>query len=84
MLSDTNSMKILNALSLNDKDENSIILKFIVSCKNVGGLFPRHNNIIFIFFLEGRSLPSKFQLKPVMSFILLFIYSVIHSIFNNS
>ena len=67
-----------------DEDKNAIILKFIVSCKSVGGLFRRHNNIIFVFFLEGKRLPSKFQLKPVRAFILLFNYSVIDSVFNNS
>ena len=90
MLSDTDSMNIFNAHSLiecttHDEDKNAINLKFIiVSCKNVGGLFPTHIKdtiILLSFFLEGRSLPSKFQLKPVRSFILLVIYSVICSVF---
>ena len=53
MLSDTDSMQC----TTQDEDKNAIILKFIVSCKNVGGLFPRHNNIIFVFFF-GRQEPS--------------------------
>ena len=89
MLSDTDSMNIFNACSLIEctthyEDKNAIILKFIVSCKNIGRLFPTHFKdtiILFSFFLEGRSFPSEFQLKTVRSFILLFIYSVIHSIF---
>ena len=89
MLSDIDSMKIFNAQSLiecttHDEDKNAINLKFIASCKNVRGLFPTHFKgtiILFLFFLEGRSLHSKFQLKPVRSFILLFIYSLIHSVF---
>ena len=89
MLSDTDSMNIFNAHSLikyttHDEDDNAINLKFIVSCKKIGRLYPTHFKdmiILFLFFLEGRSLPSKFQLKPVRSFILLFIYSLINSVF---
>ena len=81
MLSDTDSMNIFNACSLiecttHDKDKNAINLKSIDCCKNVGRLFPRHNNIIFILF--GRQEPSfKIWLNQSGH---LFIYSVIHSI----
>ena len=44
--------------STQDEDKNAITLKFIVSCKNVGGLFPGHYNNIFMF-LEGKSLPRQ-------------------------
>ena len=84
MLSDTDSMNIFNAHSLiecttHDEDKNAINLKFIISCKNVGQLFPTHFKdtiTLFSFFLEGRSLPSKIWLKQSGQFI----YSVIHSI----
>ena len=73
MLSDTDSMQC----TTQDEDKNAIILKFFVSCKNVGGLFPRHNNIIFIFF--GRQEPSfKISVETsqvIYSFIHLFCYS---------
>ena len=66
MLSDTDSMNIFNVHSLIEcttHDEDAIKLKFIVSCKNISGLFPTHFKdtiILFSFFLEGKSLPSKF------------------------
>ena len=67
MLSDTDSMNIFNACSLiecttNDEDKNAVNLKFVVSCKNVGGLFPTHfkDTIILFhsFWKEGAFFPN--------------------------
>ena len=83
MLSDTDSIKICYYHSLiecttHDEDKNAINLKFIVSCKNIGRLFPNHFQdtiMLFSFFLEGRSLPLKFgsSSEVIYSFIQLFI-----------
>ena len=85
MLSDTDSINIFNAHSLiecttYDEDKNAINLKFIFSCKNIGGLFPTHFKdtiILFSFVFEGKSFSFKIWLKQSGH---LFIYSVIHSI----
>ena len=64
------------------EDKSAINWQLIVSLAKmfVDYFLPtlRHNSIVFILF-EGRSLPSKFQLKPVRSFILLFIAVYIDS-----
>ena len=57
-----------------DEDKNAINLTYIVSfAKALADYFlSTYDTIIFWFFLEGQSLPSKF--KPVRSFIHLFCY----------